>query len=79
MAFNGDYYMRYYMLAKELTREFGSGVSERYLAYFRKFYVTIPDLQFLQTRLQNLRWSHILTTLRIDDEIARRWYLENAS
>jgi hypothetical protein len=43
------------MLAKELTHEYGSGFSERYLAYFRKFYVTIPDLQILQTSLQNLR------------------------
>lgn len=45
------------MLAKELTHEYGSGFSERYLAYFRKFYVTIPDLQILQTRLQNLSFS----------------------
>ena len=67
------------LLAKELTHEYGSGFSERYLAYFRKFYVTIPNLQILQTRLQNLKWSHILTTLRVDDELARRWYLETAS
>ncbi len=33
----------------------------------------------MQTRLQNLKWSHILTVLRVDDETARRWYLENAS
>lgn len=67
------------MLAKELTHEYGSGFSARYLAYFRKFYLTVPDLQILQTRLQNLKWSHILTTLRIDDETARRWYLQSAS
>lgn len=67
------------MLAKELTHEYGSGFSERYLAYFRKFYVTVPNLEILQTRLQNLRWSHILTTLRVSDDTARRWYLENAS
>lgn len=67
------------MLAKELTHEYGSGFSERYLAYFRKFYLTVPDLQILQTRLQNLKWSHILTTLRVDDETARRWYLQSAS
>ena len=67
------------MLAKELTYEYGSGYSERYLAYFRKFYITIPDLKILQTCLQNLKWSHILTTLRVDDETARRWYLETAS
>lgn len=67
------------MLAKELTYEYGSGYSERYLAYFRKFYITIPDLKILQTCLQNLKWSHILTALRVDDETARRWYLETAS
>lgn len=67
------------MLAQELTNEYGSGYSKRYLAYFRKFYLTIPDLKILQTRLQNLRWSHILTALRVEDETARRWYLENAS
>ena len=67
------------MLAKELTHEYGSGFSARYLAYFRKFYVTIPNLQILQTRLQNLKWSHILAALRVDDDTARRWYLENAS
>ena len=58
-------------LAKELTHE--------YLAYFRKFYLTMPDLAILQTRLQNLKWSHILATLRVEDETARRWYLEAAS
>lgn len=67
------------MLAHELTHEYGSGFSQRYLAYFRKFYVTIPDVSILQTRLQNLKWSHILTTLRVGDETAIRWYLENAS
>lgn len=67
------------MLARELTREYGNGFSQRYLAYFRQFYITIPDLSILQTRLQNLKWSHILTTLRVEDETARRWYLENAS
>lgn len=66
-------------LARELTLEFGDGFSERYLAYFRKFYLTLPDISILQTRLQNLKWSHILTVLRVDDETARRWYLENAS
>ena len=64
---------------KELTHEYGSGYSQRYLAYFRKFYLTMPDLAILQTRLQNLKWSHILATLRVEDETARRWYLEAAS
>lgn len=67
------------MLSRELTQEYGKGFSPRYLAYFRKFYLTVPNYGILQTRLQNLRWSHILATLRVDDEQARRWYLESAS
>ncbi len=66
-------------LSRELTREYGAGYSKRYLAYFRKFYVTIPDYSILQTRLQNLRWSHILMCLRVEDETARRWYLESSA
>ena len=57
-------------LAKELTHEYGSGYSQWYLVYFRKFYLTMPDLAILQTRLQNLKWSHILATLRVEDETA---------
>ena len=67
------------MLSEELTREYGSGFSQRYLAYFRQFYLMIPDITILQTRLQNLRWSHILTALTIEDPVAMRWYLETAS
>lgn len=67
------------MLSRELTHEYGKGFSRRYLAYFRKFYLTVPNFEILQTRLQNLRWSHILATLRVDDAAARRWYLESAS
>lgn len=47
-------------LSKELTGTFGKGFSPRYLAYFRLFYTVIPDIKILQTRLQNLTWSHIL-------------------
>lgn len=66
-------------LSEQLTLRYGKGYSKRYLAYFRLFYLTISDLQILQTRLQNLTWSHILHVLRVDDPMAIRWYLEMAS
>lgn len=66
-------------LSTRLTIEYGKGYSQRYLAYFRQFYLTIPDIMILQTRLQNLSWSHILATLRLDNETSIRWYLEMAS
>ena len=40
-------------LSNELTHRYGKGFSKRYLAYFRKFYLTISDMEILQTRLQN--------------------------
>lgn len=36
-------------------------------------------MEILQTRLQNLTWSHILTALRADSETSIRWYLNMAS
>lgn len=64
---------------KEVIDEREREFSQRYLAYFRKFYQTIPDMSILQTRLQNLGWSHILTALRVENSEARRWYLEQSS
>ena len=43
-------------IAIELTGEYGSGYSERNLAYARKSYVLYPDYNILQTRLQNLSY-----------------------
>lgn len=66
-------------LSAQLTHRYGKGFSKRYLAYFRLFYLTINNIQILQSRLQNLTWSHILKALRVDDPTAIRWYLETAS
>lgn len=54
-------------LSKQLTLRYSKGFSKRYLAYFRKFYLTINDIQILQTCLQNLTWSHIFKALRAED------------
>ena len=66
-------------LSEQLTYRYGKGFSKRYLAYFRQFYLTINDIQILQTRLQNLTWSHIHRVLSLEDPVAIRWYLESAS
>ena len=67
------------MLSAELTKTYGKGFSKRNLQYFRSFYLTFNNLEIVQTRLQNLKWSHILTTLRVEDPVAARWYLQTAS
>ncbi len=66
-------------LSKVLTLEYGSGYSSRYLRAFRQFYLTIPSLEIWKSRFPNLTWTHIFRTLRVDNSIAARWYLETAS
>ncbi len=66
-------------LADRLTLEFGSGFSSRYLRAFRQFYIVIPNYEIWKSRFPNLTWTHIFRTLRVDNEVAIRWYLETAS
>lgn len=66
-------------LSEQLTHQYGKEFSKRNLAYFRQFYLTINDIRILQSRLQNLTWTHIIKVLRVEDSIAIRWYLEMAS
>ena len=67
------------VLSDVLTKEFGKGFSERNLADFRKFYHFFPDEQILQMRLQNLTWSHFRNLLRVPDENARLWYMNESA
>ena len=65
-------------LSKLLTVEMGKGYSPRALAYYRQLYLYFPDRKILQTRLQNLSWSHIQAVLGEKDERARLWYMGEA-
>ena len=61
-------------LSELLTHQYGKEFSKRNLAYFRQFYLTISDIRILQSRLQNLTWTHITKVLRVEDSTAIRWY-----
>ena len=50
-------------LSEELTKKYGKGFSQKNLANFRKLYIMFPDKEVLQTRLQNLNWSHFRSLL----------------
>lgn len=67
------------VLSGELKKEFGAGYSKRNLQYFRQFYLAFPDEQIVNTRVHNLSWSHFRTLLRVPDENARLWYLNEAA
>ena len=62
-----------------LTEEFGNGFGVRNLAYYKTFYQYFPNPAILHTRVQNLSWSHIRAILRVPEETARLWYLDEAS
>ena len=67
------------VLANELTQEYGQAYSKRNLQYYRKFYLYFPDEEIVNTRVHNLTWSHFRSLLRVPDEEARIWYLNEAA
>ena len=54
------------------------GYAERNLYQFRNFYLKFNDLEILNTRIQNLTWSHIVRLLRVENEQERIWYMQEA-
>lgn len=67
------------VLSEELKKEFGKSYSERNLQYFRKFYLCFPNEHIVNTRVHNLSWSHFRSLLRVPDENARIWYMNEAA
>ena len=73
-----SYFEEWIDFDKRFKNKYGKGFSQRNLADFRKFYILFPNKKILQTRLQNLNCSHFRSLLRVDDENARIWYLNEA-
>lgn len=67
------------ILSDELTKEFGSGFSDRNLRNFRKFYLLFPDEKIWNACVPNLNWTHFRSLLRVDNEDARIWYMKEAA
>jgi len=63
-------------LAESLTAEFGRGFDASNLRYMRLFYVAFPICDALR---HELSWTHYRTLLRVEDEKARRWYMDEAA
>ncbi len=70
-------------LIKELSRrlgdEFGKGFSVANLKNFRQFYLTFPDFQKGYTLRSELGWSHYRLIMRVEDEDARSYYVNEAA
>lgn len=66
------------ILAKELTQEYGNSYSSRNLHYYVKFYMYFPNYEIVNACVHNLKWTHFRCLLRVDDEEARMWYMNEA-
>lgn len=63
-------------LAESLTAEFGRGFDERNLRHMRAFYLSFPIWNAMRTELS---WTHYRSLLRVEDETARQWYMNEAA
>ncbi len=66
-------------LAVELTKEYGKSFSKRNLQYFRQFYLYFPDEEIVNACVHNLNWTHFRSLLRVSEEDARLWYMNEAA
>ena len=73
----GTYLMK--NLANEMASEYGDAYSLRNLQLMRQFYLLFRDLEIVNARVHNLRWTHFRSLLRVTDENARYWYMKEAN
>lgn len=63
-------------LSAVLSQEFGKGFDERELRRMRQFYLTFP---IRETVSPELTWSHYVELIRVSDEKARVFYLQETA
>ena len=66
-------------LADVLVVRYGTSYNEKNLCRFRQFYLYFNDLEIWNARVPNLTWTHIRQLLRVDNDKARQWYLNEAA
>ena len=59
-------------LADALTSDFGRGFDQSSLSRMRQFYLAFPILAALR---QELTWTHYKSLIRVEDDDAREWYI----
>lgn len=60
-------------LSKEMTKEFGKGFTLTNLKYMRQFYLTFPKSHALSDQLS---WTHYRLLMRVENNNARNFYME---
>ena len=62
-------------LSKQMTVDFGKGFTATNLKYMRQFYLTFPNSHALRDKLS---WTHYRLLMRVENENARQFYMEEA-
>ena len=62
-------------ISKRLTKEFGKGYNVTNLRYMRLFYQLFPIHHSVRDELS---WTHYRMLIKVEDEPARLWYMEEA-
>lgn len=62
-------------LSKRMTRDFGKCFTATNLKYMRQFYLTFPNSHALRDQLS---WTHYRLLMRVENERARQFYLDEA-
>ena len=63
----------------QLSKELGKGFSERTLRDYRRFYLLFPDQDNLAHMCAKLTWSHIRLIMRVENNQARDYYLQETA
>lgn len=66
-------------LAAKLTPIYGNSYSARRLQDYRQFYLYFKDIEIWHSRVPNLTWTHYRELLTVSDDVARQWYMQEAS
>ena len=61
------------LLSKQMTADFGKGFDARNLNFMRQFYLTFPNLNALRSELS---WTHYRQLMKVENETARQFYLD---
>lgn len=66
-------------LSKRLSQEFGSGFAVANLKNFRQFYLTFPDEGKGYALRSFLTWTHYRLIMRVNNALAREYYIREAA
>jgi len=62
-------------ISKNLTKEFGKGFNYRNLQYMKRFYKLFSNMNAVSSQLS---WTHYRFLLKVENENARNWYMNES-